>query len=383
VSAQSFEIPLPPADVELGFQRKPLRYLAAVPAAGIGPDTGIVLFICPWGIAPDDPYCREALLPQLAERYDCIVAAPSYFGLGLKRNSNATLAPPPMLGEAIKRLLGDAVSTLPLDRQLMALAEAGLAELPAEFTFSVSCFPEYQSFGLMPALDGIAVLADLLRRFPVRRDRLHCFGSSYGGYVASLMLKLVPNSFHAIVENSGFVAAQPVEMSNADFDVRHWTKIAGLRVPVREASPWSFRDAASRYFAGPSVMAIRDCTIADHFVATKSLVRSYHSVEDKLIPIGDKRKFWAALVPVAALRATEVGPDRLDGRLFKTLDHGMDASLIGLMADAMADVPFAGADAETDFDRETEREIRAADRIYRLRFGRDLSFTATVDAVVP
>jgi len=372
----SFEIASPPADVELGFRRKPLRYLASAPPAGVGPDTGIILFVCPWGIAPEDAYCRDVLLPRLAARYDCVAAAPSYFGIGVKPGGGATLEAPAALAGTIRRYLGDAVAALPFPEQLAAAARAGMTELPKEFALSLSAFPEYQSFGFMPALDCIAVLADLLGRFPVRRDRLHCFGSSYGGYVACLVLKLMPNSFHVLVENSGFTAAQPMEMANHEFDAYHWTRIGGLRVPVREASPWTFRDPASPAFAGPAVMAIRDCTLPDHFAPSKSLVRSYHSTEDTLIPIAEKRKFWAALDGKAALRATEIVPEMLDGKLFKTMAHGMDASLIELMADAMADVPFAGGDTATDFERGTVREIVAADRVYRVQYERDLTVQA-------
>jgi len=374
----AFEIPSPPADVELGFPRKPLKYLASLPPTGIGPDTGVILFVCPWGIAPEDAYCRDVLLPRLAERYDCVAAAPLYFGIALKRDSNARLSAPLALAETIRKYFGDAVAALPPQEQLAAAARAGMTELPKEFAFSISVFPEYQSFGFMPALDCIATLADLLRRFPLRRDRLHCFGSSYGGYVAALVLKLMPNSFHAIVENSGFVEAQPVEMANHEFDVYHWNRIGGMRVPVREETPWTFRDAAARCFASPAVMAIRNCTIAAHFAPSKSLVRSYHSSEDALIPIAEKRKFWAALGGKAALRATEIVPDKLDGALFKTMAHGMDASLTRLMADAMQDVPFAGEDAATDFDRETERTIVAGARIYQLRYGWDLGIEVAV-----
>jgi hypothetical protein len=59
--------------------------------------------------------------------------------------------------------------------------------------------------------------------------------------------------------------------------------------------------------------------------------------------------------------------------------HGMEASLVGLMGDAMQDVPFAAATAETDFERETERSIEAGDWLYRFQFSRDLSFQAAME----
>jgi len=39
------QIDAPPPDVELGFPRQPLKYVTVPPAAGIGPETGVMLFI--------------------------------------------------------------------------------------------------------------------------------------------------------------------------------------------------------------------------------------------------------------------------------------------------------------------------------------------------
>jgi len=43
------------------------------------------LFICPWGMAIEDAYVGEKLLPHLADSHDCIAVAANYFGIGVKR----------------------------------------------------------------------------------------------------------------------------------------------------------------------------------------------------------------------------------------------------------------------------------------------------------
>jgi len=79
------QIDAPPPDVELGFPRQPLKYVTVMPSAGIGPETGVMLFICPWGMAIEDAYVGEKLLPHLADSHDCIAVAANYFGIGVKR----------------------------------------------------------------------------------------------------------------------------------------------------------------------------------------------------------------------------------------------------------------------------------------------------------
>jgi pimeloyl-ACP methyl ester carboxylesterase len=362
----------------LGFPRKPLKYIAAIPSTGIGPHTGGILFICPWGMHLNASYCRETLLPRLADRHDCVVAAPEYFGITIKSDPNTVLHPPAGLTEGIRKMFGDAIANQPLVEQLRTMAAAGLTEIPTQLAFAINHYPEYQSFGLMPALDMVAVLAELLRRYPLRRDRLHCFGSSYGGYVASILLKLMPNTFHVIVENSGFVEAQPAEMANLEFNGYNWLDIQGVRVPVFHASPWTFKDPTSPRFADAGVMAIRSCLQTEHYAPSKTLMRSYHSAHDRLIPIEQKRQFWTGLTDKLALRAVTVTPNDIDGRLFKTVEHGMDASLLDMMADAMTDTPVESHDARTDFDRRTERVLPAAGRSYVFKFSEDLSCHAEV-----
>jgi hypothetical protein len=378
-AVSQWEIAAPPADIELGFPRKPLTYVAALPPGGIGADTGFMLFICPWGMVPGGDYCSKVLLPRLAERHDCVVAAANYFGILIKYPAKAMLMPPAGLTGAVRRLLGDDIARLPVAGQLAALSRAGVEQLPHDLAFSLSCFPEYQSFGLMPALDNIAVLADVLSRFPVRRDRLYCFGSSYGGYIASLMLKILPNTFHAVIENSGFARARLPEMAGAHFGGHHMVALKGVRVPIQELSPWEFADAASPRFISKAVLDIRDCLIADHYAPSKSFLRSYHSIEDEIVPIGEKRQFWDLLSERMPVRGVEVSADMVDGRLFKTIGHGMEASLLDLAAAALMDLPFSAEDSATDFDRGIERNLAAGDRTYRFRLDPDLGFHARLD----
>jgi hypothetical protein len=79
------------------------------------------------------------------------------------------------------------------------------------------------------------------------------------------------------------------------------------------------------------------------------------------------------------VRSVEVTADMVDGRLFKTIGHGMEASLLDLAAAALKDLPFSAEDRATDFDRGIERNLAAGDRIYRFRLDPDLGFHARLD----
>jgi hypothetical protein len=350
------------------------------PTAGIGPDTGVMLFICPWGMGIEDAYAGEKLLPHLADRFDCVAVAANYFGIGVKRMFGQRLGEFPGWRAELARRFGGNVASLPFEGVIPELVRLGVRELPPDLPLILQAYPEYQSFGLQPALDNIAVLAAVLRDHPVRRDRIYGFGSSYGGYIACLMLKFLPNTFHAVVENSGFTEAQTLDMASTESSGRHWFEGKGIRLCCVLASPWTQRDPASRYFIGDAVRAIRNCTIPAQYAASRTHLTSYHAEKDAMIPLEAKRQFWATVGARLPLRSTTVDDRMIDGRLFKTNAHGMDASLQLLADDGFRGLPPAAADTSTDFSRSTVIEVPAADRIYRASYRPDLTMEFAIVA---
>lgn len=367
------QIDAPPPDVELGFPRQPLKYVTVPPAAGIGPETGVMLFICPWGMAIEDEYVVEKLLPHLADTHDCVAVAANYFGITVKRLIGPRLLEAPGWRAALAQRFGAGLMSLPFEAVFAALVRIGVTELPVDLPLVLQAYPEYQSFGLQPALDHIAVLAAVLRDHPVRHDRIYGFGSSYGGYIACLMLKLMPNSFHAVVENSGFTEALPREMASTESDMRCWFDGKGIRLCCVPASPWTLRDPASKFFVAPAVLAIRDCTVAAQYARSRTHLTSYHAERDSLIPLEAKRRFWAAIGTKLPLRRVTVDDRMIDGRLFKSNAHGMDASLQLMADDGFSGLPPAAADGSTDFSRGSIVEVPAGDRLYRAVYRPDLT----------
>jgi len=378
----SHQIVSPPPDIELGFPRQPLKYVTVAPAAGIGPDTGVMLFLCPWGLAIEDPYVGEKLLPHLANTHDCVAVAANYFGIGVKRRSGK-LAEFDGWRPELARRFGAQLLGLPFEAVFAELVRLGVSELPPDLPLLLLNFPEYPSFGLQPALDNIAVLADVLRQHTVRHDRIYAVGSSYGGYIACLMLKLMPNTFHAVVENSGFTHALPEEMATTEGSGRHWFEgKGGIRLCCMPASPWTTRDPRSKYFVSPSVLAIRDCVDASQYTASKTYLASYHAEKDDLIPLEAKRRFWAAIGSKLKLRSVPVDDTMIDGRLFKSNAHGMDASLQLLSDDGLRGLPPCSADAETDFSRNTRVDVAVPGCVYRASYRPDLSVAFSLHATV-
>jgi len=75
-----------------------------------------------------------------------------------------------------------------------------------------------------------------------------------------------------------------------------------------------------------------------------------------------------------------ISKEDLDGKLFKTMEHGMNVSLRGIF-DYVYQLD--GSDLtkrriETDFDLESTYEFRCRGKIYTFNYRRDLTFDASI-----
>lgn len=361
----------PHPDIEIGAPRAPVAYRIAPPAGGIGPGTGLILFAYGYGGHYADAYA-DRLLPSLADRYDCLCIAVDYQGAApLAGVPGTTIHAPPDLIDQVRRFHGlhiedgEALASMPA--YCRALLAHGVTRLDSRIEFELrSPRPELFSFGLLPALDHLEVLHRVLRDHPVDRRRLYFLGTSYGGYLGCLLLKLAPRSFRLIIDNSGFVSATDAAPNVFGLGISTYH---GVTVQVRMTPSWNL-DPTSRYFFSPAHYAIRDLLAPGHMSATDTAVYSYLSVADELVPMARKLALANSLLGRVRFDLKLVRQSDLDGRLFKVLTHGMRASLRGLFADAYERYQGLGtppADV-TDFDLGTRIDFACHQYTYRIAF---------------
>jgi len=368
-SPEWFEID-PPADVELAIPREPLRYAVHRAAGSHETNQPLLFFIHPQGMRPDSDYVRDKLAPFLAAQ-GFVVVTVAHHGTFHRSPADVSFL---ALADWYDRLERNFAIRADGDLQtaLTGLARAGVTALPADMLLYRDTGLDYESFGFLSALDYLAVYADLVRRgVGFDRKRVMAYGSSHGGYIAMLLLKLAPGLLSVVIENSGWVEAVDKVLNDAWGDTVRSVGFGGMRLGYRLRSPWMRGDPSHAWHFAPSHRAMRDLT-QDHFRRQEGAVLlSFHSTRDELIPIARKRLCWDRLAQVMDVRMTEVGPEDLDGTVFKTSAHGMDASLRRLFDRAMGmlgEVPSCSIDP---FAEGLDVQLACADRHYHLSFGRD------------
>lgn len=176
----------PPPDVELGHPREPIEYVVIKPDQGINAETGLMFWVCGWGMSPTDTYCAEKLMPYLANTANCIVVGVVYHGLKLKLSNVAFCFPVDWL-QTMNQRFGTPLDANPMDI-INALPGQGVTELPFDPAFGIVRTEDhdYLSWGFLPALDHLAVLGEVLSKYPINKRRLIAMGASYGGGISSI-----------------------------------------------------------------------------------------------------------------------------------------------------------------------------------------------------
>lgn len=359
-------------DFELGRPRtEPLHYTADCPD---GPAAGLAFLIPGFGEDTDKGYAA-ALRRHVVETHGMVAVSVRYHCIGARPATGARIEVDlrerlTLVGLAAAHGIGidDPEDLLEIARRLAA---RGVAATVAGVLRPAR--GEYQNFGVMQALDHLAALGDIRARgldFDTRR--IVALGSSHGGYIAHLMARFAPRTFAMVIDNSSYTAPPMTYLGQAGAAELVVGLADGVLLTCGVESAWTTTDRLAANFYDRNRDLIRDTAYLPHLKAaraaagdTATAFRMVNAAVDPISPPALKERQCEALRRAgfdARLFLVEEG--ELDGRLFKRLVHGLDASLAGLFDLAMAELE--PRDGPIDADAGTEVTFDCIDSRYQL-----------------
>ncbi len=188
---------------------------------------------------------------------------------------------------------------------------------------------QYQNFGVLSALDHIAVLNTLLDSdMKFDTSNIVCVGSSHGGYIAHMMHKFAPNSFNGIIEASAYTQTEPRFISGLGDEIV--LNDGNLSYACSVVQRWQFSFPGEQTFFGPDRALIRDTAYEDQLMMTaasalrKCQFRMIHSEVDNISPPTFKKTQEALLTDLGFDASLDmVGDKDVDGKFIKFCGHGM------------------------------------------------------------
>jgi pimeloyl-ACP methyl ester carboxylesterase len=368
------------ADFELGVPRsRPLSYTVSTPDEG--KPKGLVFVIPGFGGDTGAGY-GEALRRHICDIHGFAAVSVAYHCIEARPENGAGLNIPPREHFMLAGVAAQHGVKVANYGDINALTVA-LKVLNTPIDTYAEILPgggEYQNFGIVQAMDHLAVLADLVAKGPAfDKTQVIALGSSHGGYIAQLMAKIAPGSLSLVIDNSSYTQP-PMNYMGMSREGELRIPFAGVMLVGRVKNGWTLDDRELANFYSRDADLIRDAGHPPHLAVQHSAAmgegpRLYmvNAAEDAISPPAMKRRQAAAMRAAGFdVRLEIIDRPQLDGRVFKALVHGLDASLKGLFDRAL---PLARPGSGTlDCEAATIVDYPCVDRAYR--------FTHTAAGVV-
>ncbi len=228
---------------------------------------------------------------------------------------------------------------------------------------------EYQNFGVLQALDHLTVLNTLITEGVMfDQNNIILVGSSHGGYLAHLISKFSPNTINAVLDNSSYTRAP---WSHLGLLLEYSMSSGNLWIECNLKSHWQFENRNLPYYFGLPQQLIRETAFPPHLEVMKNqsgrLPQYYcfNSTQDSISPIHEKRAQQKRLQAIGCeCDLHEINEKDIDGAMFKTMSHGMDASMKALCRMVLPQI--SPRPTTIDRYRNTVLEYDGFDQTYRI-----------------
>lgn len=368
-----------PIDPELNVNtRENLEYYITFPTGyDVDKDYPLVFCIAGYGDDASSKYQLEKLRPYIADKYNALVVGVRYHN-DMRMHSNKvrynSMGICNFYGIDMSYFKNPADTNQVIEDIFKLIVSRNIASLDTRLSIEMEPYHKYSSFGFMPAIDHLIVLYHILKNYKVDKKNIIAFGSSYGGYIASLMAKYAPNTFSLVIDNSGFCMTQLQEVyggkiGGAGASIPRIINGKRYEIPIATSTVWSL-DETSEYYFSDSHKQIRSLLIKDHRTPSSTVYFCYHSVKDVIAPINYKDEMYKLLSEFNKTFYKRVTDEDIDGKLFKNTLHSMNASLremFDVSIKRYKEFNYTKQD-DIDFDRNVVYGFQCLDKVYNFSY---------------
>lgn len=203
---------------------------------------------------------------------------------------------------------------------------------------------EYQNMGIMSAMDVINALLSAKKILANKNLPVILEGSSHGGYIANICAKIAPWLVDAVIDNLSWNLGENIKWSDKVLSFIGFTKELDpyfCRGCVSDenfvhlfsnTTKWTL-DKTSPYYFSTSRHQIRNVNHKEHLLAQSKIKKAkyigYHLKDDNVASFDDKVLFYENLKELGFDVKLNMIKDKkqIDGKLIKSLEHGMGMSI--------------------------------------------------------
>lgn len=298
-------------------KERKLKIYFSEPRNGVNENTGILLLIPGFG-GNADSNAYKKMRDYFSDEYNLVVVQCDYFGwefMQAPNNISINLNKEELLKVFIQR----EIDYIFKDEEFLNR----LIEVANKYSYNILCnevFDEnltnFNDMGIMQALDNISAVISIIEiikdnGYKFNESKIMIYGHSHGAYLAYLCNAFAPNLFSMIIDNSAWIFPVYLESN------RYVNTVYGnttLSVQFDYLAKSIDYDEEILYLPSLYKKFNNNCNII-----------CYHGTDDNLISNKDKKNFTR---DVNKLFYNEISPNEVDGEIFKSAQHGLDADFI-------------------------------------------------------
>lgn len=308
-----------------GINKRDLRIDFAIPDKGTNSETGIFVFVPGFGGHIDSNVYKK-MREQFADQYNVVTVQCDYFGsLFMQTAENFNLKDG---FDSLTTVLSED------DMQEIKYNPKSFLSIVSNYSITIPAVAvlgetkdEFVDMGYMQAIDVVTAIEAIKiilteNQLPFNEGRVIGYGQSQGAYLLHLANKLAPHLFSQIIDNAAWV--EPVYLRSNRFLYQSFGKATIViefdyivKQLLQDKKALSLHSLYKRFKNGAYIYSCIGTT-------------------DNLVDVQDKRKSLSGVNNVAF---EIIDSTKVDGVIFKSTNHGLDADFLELVDYVLAKKP--------------------------------------------
>ncbi|MCJ8007613.1 DUF2920 family protein [Lederbergia wuyishanensis] len=287
------------------------------PDQGVNEETGILLLIPGFGgNASSNVY--KKMRKNFADQYNLVVVQCDYFGQEFMQGSNSVQM----------NFSRDELSGIFSSSEIENIFKDGFngrefIEIGSKYPINLSLkeilnetVDNFNDMGLMQAMDHLTAIYYVINilkdnGLTFNMNKIIAYGHSHGAYLCYLCNAMAPHLFSLLIDNSAWL--QPVYLHSSRL---LFSKIGNMTLQTE----FDYLVRKLEYDAD-----ILDLAVIYKKFENSCIIESFHGTTDNLISHIDKKQFCKFINHCSF---HEISTPSVDGEIFKSTDHGLDADFL-------------------------------------------------------
>lgn len=309
-------------EVKDNYKNRKINIYFSEPDEGINSDTGILLFVAGFGgNASSNVY--KKMRNELADKYNLVTIQCDYFGWQFMQQADKIVVPnfdinqmkQVFTKEDMKKIYKS--GKFDFDEFLKNAIKYDL-NVTVNADLTGETLDGFNDMGIMQAIDNITAVLRVMailydNGYEFNAKKVITYGHSHGAYLSYLCNAFAPTLFSLIIDNSAWI--YPGYLKSNRYFINNLDKFT-LNV--------EFDYLAKKIDIDKELLSLPH--IYSNFKNMCKII-CYHGITDNLISNVEKSKFCEI---VENCEYNEISLDEVDGDMFKSTNHGLDADFFKL-----------------------------------------------------